>query len=215
MSFARNGATLETLPTMYIIIGTYPQKRRVEKFHIPVSKWLKAAEDMNPARRRADVTVQESIVRLKGLNWLSGEVQLGGRMRRPAEWWTDWLTESVQESMFGRRLKVSKLQDRSYSYYYSDTAKTGPDSRKQGSYFQPMWQEIGAIDSTCSAGEAAERKEEEEGGRLAVLGLEGGAWRAVSLVQIDFPSLITGFKHIPQKYTYINFQFTATLAGKS
>lgn len=72
-------------------------------------------------------------------------------------------------------LKVPELQGRSYSYNYTDTTKTGTDSREQGSYFQPMWQEIGAIDSTCSAVEAAERKEkEEEEGREGTV--SGGAW---------------------------------------
>lgn len=95
MSSARNGATLETLPKMYIFIATYPRKRRVEKFHIPVSKLLKAAEDINPARRRAEVTVQESIVRLKSVKWLSGEVQPDGLMRRPADCWTDGICAGV------------------------------------------------------------------------------------------------------------------------
>lgn len=38
------------------------RKRREEKFDLPVSKSLKAAEEIKPARSRAEVTVQESIV---------------------------------------------------------------------------------------------------------------------------------------------------------
>lgn len=102
----RQKATLEVGDASYKgrLIGTDPQTRRAEKFHSPVSKWLKAAEEITPARRSAEETVQESMVGLKSLDWLSGEVQPRGQMRRPAGCWlTDCPGVCVKESLFGRR----------------------------------------------------------------------------------------------------------------
>lgn len=59
----RKRATLETLPTTQIIYrNTSSEKRRAEKFDLPVSKSLRAAQEITPKRRSAEVTVQESIV---------------------------------------------------------------------------------------------------------------------------------------------------------
>lgn len=73
-------------------------KDGAEKFSLPVSKWLRAAEEIKPMRRKEAATVQESMVCLES----------GVSLRWSAVWRTDAQTGGVKSRTLSLTLSDSE-----------------------------------------------------------------------------------------------------------
>lgn len=93
-------------------------KRRAGQRHLPLSKWRKAADVIKPARKSAEVALQESMVWVKSLKrlFLSGEVQPDAHAGDRLAWLAACLAgRSLGKSRFQKK-KVSERHGRYFSY---------------------------------------------------------------------------------------------------